>query len=409
MPTPDVYALGIKQPFDVSLPAELKTANANILYATDRLPEPREDGRLDYGLGRDHTMAFGEAVVNIGGDIRWADLAVDARNEKRSKPLNLTVDSVTELARGPRGALVYYGMDGNLVTTEKGAQQLEVMTSTLREAIVERMAATPRNEILLFVHGVANKFDDSLFATAELWHFLGREFVPIAYSWPAGRGGLLRGYTYDRESSEFTVFHFKRLLDWLAELPEVEGIHIIAHSRGTDVVLTAIRELSIEARARDVMHPDRFKIRNVVVAAPDINLEVALQRTEREGTRWAAERWTTYSSGGDKVIGISEWLFGGGRFGKLVFDDIDGIAREWAVNFAKIDTEGRDAVIQHEGKIGGSRSHDYFRTNPAVSSDLVLTVRYGLMPGAENGRPLENVEGLFWKINDDYLKSVSNE
>jgi len=44
---------------------------------------------------------------------------------------------------------------------------------------------------------------------------------------------------------------------------------------------------------------ERFKLRNVVIAAPDINIEVYLQRTEREGTRWAAERWTTYTSARD--------------------------------------------------------------------------------------------------------------
>ena len=66
MPTPDVYALGIMQPFDDTLPSELKTVDANIMYATDRVPEPRKDGRLDYGMGRDHTLAIGEAVVNIG-------------------------------------------------------------------------------------------------------------------------------------------------------------------------------------------------------------------------------------------------------------------------------------------------------------------------------------------------------
>jgi len=40
-----------------------------------------------------------------------------------------------------------------------------------------------------------------------------------------------------------------------------------------------------------------------------------------------------------------------------------------------------------------------------VASDLVLAVRFDRSPGAENGRPLEHVEGLFWIIDDDYLKS----
>jgi esterase/lipase superfamily enzyme len=409
MSTPDVYALGMMQPYADTLPAELKTVDANIMFATDRVPEPREDGRLDYGMGRDHSLAIGEAVVNIGGDTTWENLAADARTGVRSKTLNLGVVSVTEKARGPRDSLVYYQADGNMVTTAEGKQKLDAANSTIHDMISGRLTTAPRNEVLLFVHGVANSFDDALYTTAELWHYLGREFVPIAYSWPAGHGGLLRGYTYDRESSEFTVFHFKRFVEWLATLPEVEGIHIIAHSRGTDVVLTALRELTIEFRGRSESPQERLKLRNVVIAAPDINLDVTLQRTEREGTRWAAESWTTYTSPHDKAIGQAEWLFSGGRFGTAGHDNIDDMAKMWAETFAHVDSANRDAVVQYEGRSGGTHGHDYFRTNPAVASDLVLTVRYGRSPGAENGRPLEHIEGLFWKIDDDYLQSLSDE
>ncbi len=48
-------------------------------------------------------------------------------------------------------------------------------------------------------------------------------------------------------------------------------------------------------------------------------------------------------------------------------------------------------------------------TLAAVASDLALTVRYGRSPGAETGRPLGHVEGLFWRIDDDYLKSLNGK
>jgi esterase/lipase superfamily enzyme len=69
------------------------------------------------------------------------------------------------------------------------------------------------------------------------------------YSWPAGQAGLLRGYSGDRESGEFTVFHLKEFIRTIAAIDEVEKINFSAHSRGTDVILTALRELIIEARA----------------------------------------------------------------------------------------------------------------------------------------------------------------
>jgi esterase/lipase superfamily enzyme len=407
MPTPDVYGLGIREPYLDSLPPSLKTVDVNVMYLTDRRPEIAKDGRLDYGMGRDHSLALGEAVVSIGGDMDWDALAADARTGIRSSAVNLSVNSVTEKVRGPLGTLISYQADGSLGGSAEAVSKSQALAESSKEMVRERLKTAPRKDILLFVHGVNTSFDEALLTTAELWHYLGREFLPIAYSWPAGHGGALRGYTYDRESSEFTVFHFKRLLAWLAGIPDLEGIHIIAHSRGTDVVATAIRELTIEARASGKLPQEQFKLRNVVMASPDISTDVLLQRTEREGTLWAAERWTTYTSERDKAISLSEWLFGEERFGKAGSDGIDPLVKALMTNRSHGDASGRDSVIEYSGRNVGASGHTFFRTNPAVSSDLVLTVRYGLPPGGENGRPLDHIEGYFWKIGDDYLKALA--
>ena len=86
-----------------------------------------------------------------------------------------------------------------------------------------------------------NTFEGAIFALAEIWHFLGREGLPIIYAWPVGLFELF-GYTHDRESSKFTVNYLKQIISWLSEQPEIENIHLIAHSRGTDVAVSAIRE-----------------------------------------------------------------------------------------------------------------------------------------------------------------------
>jgi esterase/lipase superfamily enzyme len=398
MPTPTVYAAGIEEPWAATLPEDLRTARVEVLYATDRVPEPRPDGRLDYGIGRSRALAVGEATVDIGGGASWEQLLEDARTGIRNPTLYLDVPLVTEVARTPDFPVPYTVVDGMPVVDERVKQEFGRVAEAVEQRLNMRLAQSPRKEILLYVHGVANTFDDALFTTAELWHYLGREFVPVAYTWPAGKGGV-RGYTYDRESSEFTVFHFKRFLDWLSRLLEVEGIHIIAHSRGTDVVSTGIRELLIEVLARGEAPRERLKLRNVVLAAPDINLEVAMMRTTTEFFSVGAERLTMYTSPYDKAIGLAEFLFGGGlRLGQIIFRTAPDVIKERAPSVQ----DDRQAVIEYVGKQGGSFGHNYFRTNPAVSSDLVLTVRYGRKPGAENGRPLEHLKGIFWSIDDDY-------
>ena len=67
-----------------------------------------------------------------------------------------------------------------------------------------------------------------------------------------------------------------------------------------------------------------------------------------------------------------------------------------------------EAVIELEGERGGQHGHNYFRTNPAVAGDVVLAVRYGRPPGAEHERPLEYRDAIFWKIGDDYRRSLES-
>lgn len=56
----------------------------------------------------------------------------------------------------------------------------------------------------------------------------------------------------------------------------MEKIHLASHSRGTDVLMTALRELIIEYRATGVDLRRRLKVDNVLLLAADIDLEAAV-------------------------------------------------------------------------------------------------------------------------------------
>ena len=107
---------------------------------------------------------------------------------------------------------------------------------------------------------------------------------------------------------------------------------------------------------------------------------------------------------GDKAIGIAEWLFASprGRVGTLGIGDLtEEEIRRMKVNAARV------TVVNFEGESTGY-GHDYFRTNPAVSSDLVLKIRYGLKPG-EAGRPLEYIGLNFWRVPEGYPANAKTE
>ena len=52
-----------------------------------------------------------------------------------------------------------------------------------------------------------------------------------------------------------------------------------------------------------------LKLHNVVLAAPDIDVEVAEQRLMAEKIGLSSARTTVYTSPADKAIGIAAWLF----------------------------------------------------------------------------------------------------
>lgn len=60
------------------------------------------------------------------------------------------------------------------------------------------------------------------------------------------------------------------------------------------------------------------------------------------------------------------------------------------------------AIRQRRYTHNTMKNHQGDNQSAALSSDLVLLLRYGLAAGAENGRPLEFVVPGFWLIKPDY-------
>jgi esterase/lipase superfamily enzyme len=403
MPTPNLYTDETVTLFE-ALPEEYTSPLVELLYVTDRAPETDEAGNLRYGYNRSNSLAVGTTVVNLGQNATWEELVEASQTHTRFGKFELRLVSVDEFARLPPTPLPFQVMDGKIVEVPEAVAARDASVARLQAEVRRRLALTPRKDVYIYVHGYHNTFEDAAFALAELWHFFGREGLPIIYTWPAGYPGIF-GYTYDRESSEFTVFHLKQVIKWLSEQPEVENIHLIAHSRGTDVAVSAFRELVIWARGAGVNPRERFKIKNVIFAAPDLDLQVISQRIAAEHLALAVDQATLYSSPNDEAIGIAEILFASprGRLGTLGIGDLtEAEIGRMEANAARM------TVVNFEGKHSTGYGHDYFRNNPAVSSDLVLNLRYGFKPG-EAGRPLEHIGLNFWRVPEGYPTTAKIE
>ena len=381
-----------------SVPAPLKSAEVDVLYATDRAPE-RGQGVLLYGNERSTSLAFGSARVNLGKDLSWEDLVSWSQSQNR-EPVNIEpfVASVTEVARLPSSPYPNeWNKNGQPVLDTQFLKQLNTAQEIIQNTIRKRLELTERKNIYLHVHGIQSQLGSTLIDAAFTYHLFGRQDVPIVYSWPAGQQGLLRAYTGDRESGEFTIFHLKEFIRTIAAINEVEKINFSAHSRGTDVILTALRELIIEARASGADPRKSLKLSNLVLIAPDIDASVASQRVIAEALTFALDRLTVYTNDHDGAIAIAAKLFASSqRVGNLDVSDVTERQKETLKRLKNYD------IIFYSGEGGGLLEHSYYKS-PAMLADYFLLLE-GKKPGASNGRPLEPLGEYMWGIDDNYLR-----
>ena len=390
--TPNIYAAIGTYP-DAEIPTRLKTTKPTLLYITDRQPETTKDGRHSYGIKRSPSMAFGEVTVSFGNGLSWQQLKQASSSNKRKSSVKIDVADVSEILRFPATPLPF-GVRGGKVVSLPGPQaEYNAKTRQLQQVLSDRLASANRREIVLFVHGYNNDFNEAALSLADIWHFSGRIGVPVFYTWPAGNGGLT-GYFRDREAGEFSVFHFKETIKIISSTPGLERIHIVAHSRGTDVVTTALRELMIADRAAGRNPKRTLKVQNLIMAAPDLDFGVVRQRLIAERFGPVFNQVTVYMNQSDGALNLSQSLMSGRRFGRIKVSDLGQTER-------KIFTQVKNVHFIDVEDVGGFIGHAYFRENPAVLSDIAITIRNSWPPG-HPGRPLKNLAGNFWLLEKNY-------
>jgi esterase/lipase superfamily enzyme len=409
MPTPVLYTGTNPRPLFVGLPIDERRPPLDLLYITDRAPAEEGDG-IRYTAERSRSMAFGSALIEFGDDVGWDVLVRESTTAERAAPLQLKLGPTTEIGRFP--AIPYevaVGPDGvrRLPAT---VEAYRTAKQQLQAEIARRLAVAPRKEVVLFVHGYRASFESAALTMGELCHFLGRDFVCGIFSWPAGgQRGADFGYEVDRESSEYAVEDLLKTIRTIAQTPGLERIHLLAHSRGTDTLATALAELSTESYMLRSSPTGEFRIGNVVLIAPDIDGDVALTKIFKVfsdpdlpfGGRpdpgavippSLGFNVTLYVSPDDKALAASSRLFGSiARLGRLDMKMLTPTQVEEIGKLRAVD------IVQVSGTTDFF-GHRYFTSSPRASADIIALLRYGLRPN-EPGRPLEQIAGPFWRIS----------
>ncbi|MFO1135321.1 MAG: alpha/beta hydrolase [Rhodoblastus sp.] len=165
-----------------------------------------------------------------------------------------------------------------------------------------RAASTPKNGILIFVHGYNTRFEEAVYRFAQIVHDSGAQVTPVLFTWPS-RGKLL-SYAYDRESANYSRDGLESALQALSKDPKIGEITILAHSMGNWVTIEALRQMSI--RDRGISR----KIKNVMLAAPDVDVDVFRRQIRLIGEGRTRPDFTLFVSRDDEALAVSRVLWG---------------------------------------------------------------------------------------------------
>jgi esterase/lipase superfamily enzyme len=213
----------------------------------------------------------------------------------------------------------------------------------------QQLAKTKHRRVLVFVHGYNTRFEESVYRLAQIVHDSDAPAVPILFTWPS-RGQLL-GYTYDRESANFSRDALEDLLRGLARNPAVGEITLLAHSMGNWVALEALRQMSIRSGRIDP------KIKTVMMAAPDVDVDVFRRQVEAIGPK--RPPFVIFVSRDDRALALSTRIWGNNpRLGAIDLKD----PRYSSLLTAK----GLQIVDLTELKSGDRLNHGKFAENPEI-------------------------------------------
>jgi len=345
MPTPMLYHKApIKAVFE-DVPPERRLPAIELLYITDRGPDDNPETALPYGENRARSLAFGNAVVEMMPALSWPELEHQSRLAERSTDISLEMGRIEELGRFPPEPYTLEVTPSGLKRAEKVMAAHEASKDEFQAELRRHLALSRNREVMLYVHGFNETFATAAYTAADLCHFLGREHVCAFFTWPAAASGnILTGYTSTTESAEFAVGDLVKTIRLIARTPGVEGLQLLAHSRGTAVLLSALRELAIQSIAAGYEPARILKIDNVVLMSPDIDSEVAREKvvafssdpdlisrwTDKRLPRAIRGRMTIYASPTDRALLASKILFRSRkRLGRLRPEDVTPAARDY--------------------------------------------------------------------------------
>ena len=375
MPAPDVYGDGLINPLPENDPIE-NLPYKGILYATDRRPATEEDPEPYYANDRGQLVRLGVAKVTLGEkDFDWELARQISMLTARTDKFPIKITDVDEW--GILGSTVPYWADINLMFSDDSPPP--DATERFADAINAQLALSWKKHVYIFVHGYKVVYENPVLVASELWHFLGYNGAFIAYAWPSTPSAF--AYIKDSDTSAGYARNFRLLLEAIAAKTDVEQIHVIGYSNGTRLVTRAMEQLALinQGKTAEEIYA-KLRIHNVILVGSDLDHGV-FDSYLSDGLLKVQKHLTIYMSEYDKALGVSQFLTRRQRIGQMFGGkngaELTAYGRKALTDFA--DQISLINVANAEGADAGN-GHGYFRNSPWVSSDVLMTLYYGLEP-----------------------------
>ncbi|MGZ2430259.1 alpha/beta hydrolase [Rhizobium redzepovicii] len=158
-----------------------------------------------------------------------------------------------------------------------------------------------KHQVIIFVHGFNNTYADAVFRFAQIVHDSGTDAAPILFTWPSR--GRVFDYLYDKESANYSRRALEDLILQAVKSPDVSDVTIVAHSMGGWLAAEALRGVAMREKSIPT------KVKNVVLASPDIDIDVFRRQFTEMGPK--RPHFVILTSTRDKALEMSSWLSGG--------------------------------------------------------------------------------------------------
>ncbi len=243
-------------------------------------------------------------------------------------------------------------------------------------------------KVWIYVHGVYTHFAEGVFFTSQLNRYSGVEGTPLLFSWPSG--GKWLDYLYDKDSAATSRDALESTIRMAAQ-SGAEEVFILAHSLGCNLTMETLRQAAI---AGDATFGGKLKC--VLLASPDISVDVFESQLKRMDTQPAKPRIGVLLSRDDRLLKIAKLLAGGGE--RLGSED-NAKMRELGVDVFDLTGYQQKGVSSHYkfAALPTSLEHVYNQMLANQESGEDATVYLVL----QSGEFYERVEtNAFWDLSE---------